>query len=24
LLHKPCSAEELAELIGHGLEKEDA
>jgi DNA-binding response OmpR family regulator len=24
LLHKPCSAEELAELIGHGLQKEDA
>jgi PAS domain S-box-containing protein len=24
LLHKPCSAEELAELIGHGLEREDA
>jgi PAS domain S-box-containing protein len=24
LLHKPCSAEELAELIGHGLKKEDA
>src|SRR6516164_4305851 len=23
LLHKPCSAEELAELIGHGLERED-
>jgi DNA-binding response OmpR family regulator/two-component sensor histidine kinase len=24
LLHKPSSAEELAELIGHGLNKEDA
>src|SRR5215472_9717505 len=24
LLHKPCSAEELAELIGHGLKKENA
>jgi len=24
LLHKPCGAEELAELIGHGLKKEDA
>jgi len=24
LLHKPSTAEELAELIGHGLNKENA